>query len=166
MNPRSRLSCGRRIESEQERHTVQARTRITRGTQHRLPDALETIQRNHDGFTFSPDNPRERRQLAAQLGRRIDYILVRCDEKRPTLRIRDCRRLFDIPSTASGPAIISDSPPTSPPPTPTSTAEADTSHKPTADRCTLEGSHPHPRPSENKLRPGRWIEYLADAAPA
>jgi hypothetical protein len=23
-----------------------------------------------------------------------------------------------------------------------------------------------PRPSENKLRPGRWIEYLADAVPA
>jgi hypothetical protein len=41
-----------------------------------------------------------------KLGRRIDYILVRCDEKRLALRIRDCRRLFDIPSTASGPAII------------------------------------------------------------
>ena len=30
-----------------------------------------------------------------ELGRRIDYVMVRCSDHGPTLDIRDCERIFD-----------------------------------------------------------------------
>jgi endonuclease/exonuclease/phosphatase family metal-dependent hydrolase len=34
---------------------------------------------------------------ALELGRRIDYIFVRCTDHGPTLHVSACRRLFDAP---------------------------------------------------------------------
>jgi endonuclease/exonuclease/phosphatase family metal-dependent hydrolase len=47
------------------------------------------------GHTYSPDNGLMREDWPF---RRIDYILVRCGEHGgPTLRVTDCRRIFDQP---------------------------------------------------------------------
>jgi hypothetical protein len=59
-------------------------------------DAWETTHPGEDGHTFSPTNPLVTSgNWPLELGRRIDYILVRCDEHGPTLRIDSCRRVFD-----------------------------------------------------------------------
>ena len=50
------------------------------------------------GETFSPANPLVTTgNWPLELGRRIDYILVRCDRHGPTLRVTACDRVFDRP---------------------------------------------------------------------
>lgn len=50
------------------------------------------------GHTFTPRNPLARDgETAWDVPRRIDYVMVRCDDYGPTLDVRDCRRLFDEP---------------------------------------------------------------------
>ncbi|WP_165970050.1 endonuclease/exonuclease/phosphatase family protein [Nonomuraea terrae] len=55
--------------------------------------------RPHDpGHTFTPVNPLVRAgNWPLETGRRIDYLFVRCRGNGPTLRLRDCRRIFDEP---------------------------------------------------------------------
>jgi hypothetical protein len=48
------------------------------------------------GHTFAADNPLTRAgEVALELGRRIDYVLVRCGMHGPSLDILDCRLLLD-----------------------------------------------------------------------
>jgi endonuclease/exonuclease/phosphatase family metal-dependent hydrolase len=53
------------------------------------------------GHTFTPENPMmpvgEGGKWALDPGRRIDYVLVRCNDHGPTLEVRRCERLFDAP---------------------------------------------------------------------
>jgi endonuclease/exonuclease/phosphatase family metal-dependent hydrolase len=62
-------------------------------------DIWEKVHPDDPGHTFTLDNP----QIVAEADwsrippRRIDYVMVRCDERGPTLRIRSARRLFDRP---------------------------------------------------------------------
>jgi endonuclease/exonuclease/phosphatase family metal-dependent hydrolase len=68
------------------------------GTSVAYRDAWDTIHPGASGPTFSPANPLVTGgNWPLELGRRMDYILVRCDEHGPTLRIADCRRIFDEP---------------------------------------------------------------------
>jgi endonuclease/exonuclease/phosphatase family metal-dependent hydrolase len=57
--------------------------------------------RRDAGHTFTPENwlaiNAEAGDYALELGRRIDYIFVRCSDYGPTLDVRACRRLFDTP---------------------------------------------------------------------
>jgi endonuclease/exonuclease/phosphatase family metal-dependent hydrolase len=39
----------------------------------------------------------ENEDWALELGRRIDYVFVRCLEYGPTLEVRACERIFDEP---------------------------------------------------------------------
>jgi endonuclease/exonuclease/phosphatase family metal-dependent hydrolase len=39
----------------------------------------------------------ENEDWALELGRRIDYVMVRCVEYGPTLDVRACERIFDEP---------------------------------------------------------------------
>jgi endonuclease/exonuclease/phosphatase family metal-dependent hydrolase len=61
-------------------------------------DAWESVHGDEPGVTFDPANP-----LTAvdepdlDRGRRIDYLLVRCGDHGPTLRIADCRMALDAP---------------------------------------------------------------------
>jgi endonuclease/exonuclease/phosphatase family metal-dependent hydrolase len=48
------------------------------------------------GHTFSPSNPLVRAgEMPLELGRRIDYIMIRSGIHGPTLAIADCRRVLD-----------------------------------------------------------------------
>jgi endonuclease/exonuclease/phosphatase family metal-dependent hydrolase len=59
-------------------------------------DAWATVHGDEAGHTFSPTNPLVTGgNWPTESGRRIDYILVRCDQHGPTLRIDTCGRLFD-----------------------------------------------------------------------
>jgi endonuclease/exonuclease/phosphatase family metal-dependent hydrolase len=59
-------------------------------------DAWATVHPDQDGHTFTPENPLvSGGNWPLESGRRIDYILVRCDEHGPTMRIDACSRLFD-----------------------------------------------------------------------
>jgi endonuclease/exonuclease/phosphatase family metal-dependent hydrolase len=61
-------------------------------------DAWESVHGEEPGHTFTPRNPLVRDgETAWDVPRRIDYVMVRCDDYGPTLDIRDCRRLFDEP---------------------------------------------------------------------
>jgi endonuclease/exonuclease/phosphatase family metal-dependent hydrolase len=61
-------------------------------------DAWASIHPREDGDTFSPVNPLATAgNWPLELGRRIDYVLVRSGENGPTLRIAGCRRVFDAP---------------------------------------------------------------------
>ncbi|MER7459744.1 endonuclease/exonuclease/phosphatase family protein [Micromonospora sp. NPDC126480] len=61
-------------------------------------DAWSTVHPSEPGHTFSPDNPLVRAgEMALELGRRIDYIMVRCGVHGPTLDVVDCFRAFDEP---------------------------------------------------------------------
>ncbi|MBG0561375.1 endonuclease/exonuclease/phosphatase family protein [Actinoplanes aureus] len=61
-------------------------------------DAWAAIRPTGPGHTFSPDNPLVTGgNWPLELGRRIDYVLVRCDRHGPTLRVTGCRRVFDQP---------------------------------------------------------------------
>ncbi|TYB68911.1 endonuclease/exonuclease/phosphatase family protein [Nonomuraea sp. PA05] len=50
------------------------------------------------GHTFTPVNPLVRGgNWPLETGRRIDYLFVRCHGNGPTLRLADCRLIFDEP---------------------------------------------------------------------
>jgi endonuclease/exonuclease/phosphatase family metal-dependent hydrolase len=61
-------------------------------------------RRGEAGHTFTPENQltvtAETGDWALELGRRIDYLLIRCTDHGPTLDVRACRRLFDEPVDA------------------------------------------------------------------
>jgi endonuclease/exonuclease/phosphatase family metal-dependent hydrolase len=67
----------------------------------RYRDAWASTHPGDEDHTFSPENPMvttgEVGDYALELGRRIDYIFVRCSSHGPTLDIRACDRLFDEP---------------------------------------------------------------------
>jgi endonuclease/exonuclease/phosphatase family metal-dependent hydrolase len=71
------------------------------GTSVRYRDAWSSTHPGEPGHTFSPENPMvttgEKGSYALELGRRIDYIFVRCSDHGPTLDIRACERLFEQP---------------------------------------------------------------------
>jgi endonuclease/exonuclease/phosphatase family metal-dependent hydrolase len=59
-------------------------------------DAWEAVHADLPGHTFAADNPLTRAgEMALELGRRIDYVLVRCGTHGPSLDILDCRLLLD-----------------------------------------------------------------------
>jgi endonuclease/exonuclease/phosphatase family metal-dependent hydrolase len=64
-------------------------------------DAWAACHPDEPGHTFTPENTltttAEGGEWELELGRRIDYILVRCIEHGPTLDITSCRRIFDRP---------------------------------------------------------------------
>jgi endonuclease/exonuclease/phosphatase family metal-dependent hydrolase len=62
-------------------------------------DAWPTIHPDHPGHTFTPVNPLvPAGEMALELGRRIDYVMVRCGVYGPSLTITDCQRVFDQPA--------------------------------------------------------------------
>ncbi len=68
------------------------------GTSVAYRDAWETARGAAQGHTFVPDNPlREDGQIRHEIGRRIDYILVRYDRWGPTLAVDSCDRFLDTP---------------------------------------------------------------------
>jgi endonuclease/exonuclease/phosphatase family metal-dependent hydrolase len=59
-------------------------------------DAWETKGSADAGHTFSPSNPLVRAgEMPLELGRRIDYIMIRSGIHGPSLAIADCRRILD-----------------------------------------------------------------------
>jgi endonuclease/exonuclease/phosphatase family metal-dependent hydrolase len=59
-------------------------------------DAWESAHAHDPGHTFTPVNPLVP-EWAQEIGRRIDYILVRGDAHGPSLRVASCDRTFDRP---------------------------------------------------------------------
>jgi endonuclease/exonuclease/phosphatase family metal-dependent hydrolase len=58
------------------------------------------VHPGESGHTFTARNPlvtAENDDWALELGRRIDYVMVRCVEHGPTLDISSCKRIFDKP---------------------------------------------------------------------
>ncbi|MEU4692241.1 endonuclease/exonuclease/phosphatase family protein [Actinoplanes sp. NPDC023714] len=61
-------------------------------------DAWEAIHPDQPGHTFTPANPLVRDgEMPLEIGRRIDYVMVRCGTHGPTLEVVDCRLAFDEP---------------------------------------------------------------------
>ena len=64
-------------------------------------DAWAAWRHDGAGHTFTPENTltttAEAGDWVLELGRRIDYLLVRCTAHGPTLDVASCRRLFDAP---------------------------------------------------------------------
>lgn len=62
-------------------------------------DAWEFAHPGEPGHTFTLENPLivSEADWSRIPPRRIDYVLVRCDDRGPTLRIERCDRLFDRP---------------------------------------------------------------------
>jgi hypothetical protein len=62
-------------------------------------DAWEHSHPDEPGHTFTTTNPLTvvEADWPKIPPRRIDYILIRCDDRGPTLRVDSCRRLFDQP---------------------------------------------------------------------
>ncbi len=61
-------------------------------------DAWEAVHPDDPGHTFTPDNPLLLQGTWPQeLGRRIDYVMVRCRGHGPSLDIAACERVFDQP---------------------------------------------------------------------
>ena len=59
-------------------------------------DAWEAVHPADPGHTFTPINPLvPAGEMSLELGRRIDYVLVRCGVHGPSLDVVDCRRAFD-----------------------------------------------------------------------
>ena len=60
-------------------------------------DAWELVHADQPGHTFTIDNPLivEESDWSTIPPRRIDYVMVRCGPRGPTLRIASCERLFD-----------------------------------------------------------------------
>jgi endonuclease/exonuclease/phosphatase family metal-dependent hydrolase len=64
-------------------------------------DAWGSIHPGEAGHTFTAENPlvtAENWDWEPELGRRIDYIMVRCSDHGPTLDVRACQRIFDEPA--------------------------------------------------------------------
>jgi endonuclease/exonuclease/phosphatase family metal-dependent hydrolase len=61
-------------------------------------DAWADCRSGDEGHTFSPRNPLVTRgNWPLETGRRIDYVLVGCDDNGPTLQIDTCRLVLDAP---------------------------------------------------------------------
>jgi endonuclease/exonuclease/phosphatase family metal-dependent hydrolase len=64
-------------------------------------DAWTACHPGDPGHTFTPENSllpiAEIGDWELELGRRIDYLLIRCTDHGPTLHTTSCRRLFDQP---------------------------------------------------------------------
>ncbi|MGI5131273.1 endonuclease/exonuclease/phosphatase family protein [Pseudonocardia sp. CA-107938] len=61
-------------------------------------DAWAAVRPDRRGHTFDPRNPLVRAgEMALELGRRIDYVLVRSGIHGPALDVVDCTRVFDEP---------------------------------------------------------------------
>jgi endonuclease/exonuclease/phosphatase family metal-dependent hydrolase len=61
-------------------------------------DAWEAVHGGAPGHTFTPRNPLTRAgEMSLELGRRIDYVLVRCGVHGPSLDVVGCRLVFDQP---------------------------------------------------------------------
>jgi endonuclease/exonuclease/phosphatase family metal-dependent hydrolase len=59
-------------------------------------DSWECARGTAAGLTFVPSNPlRAREEIRHEIGRRIDYILVRYDQWGPTLAVDSCERFLD-----------------------------------------------------------------------
>jgi endonuclease/exonuclease/phosphatase family metal-dependent hydrolase len=59
-------------------------------------DAWEAKRSADAGHTFSPSNPLVRAgEMPLEVGRRIDYIMIRSGIHGPTLAIDDCQRVLD-----------------------------------------------------------------------
>ena len=59
-------------------------------------DAWESTHPGEPGHTFTPRNPLVAGgEMPLELGRRIDYIMVRCGDHGPTLEVTACERIFD-----------------------------------------------------------------------
>ena len=68
------------------------------GTSVAYQDAWEAVHPGDAGHTFSPRNPLVRAgEMPLEPGRRIDYIMVRCQAHGPTLQVADCTLAFDQP---------------------------------------------------------------------
>jgi endonuclease/exonuclease/phosphatase family metal-dependent hydrolase len=61
-------------------------------------DAWEAVHPCDPGQTFTPANPLVRAgEMSLELGRRIDYIMIRCSVHGPSLHVSDCQQVFDQP---------------------------------------------------------------------
>jgi endonuclease/exonuclease/phosphatase family metal-dependent hydrolase len=61
-------------------------------------DAWGSIHTGEKGHTFTPRNPLVTGgNWPLELGRRIDYVMVRCLRHGPTLDVLSCERIFDEP---------------------------------------------------------------------
>jgi endonuclease/exonuclease/phosphatase family metal-dependent hydrolase len=61
-------------------------------------DAWSAVHPDDPGHTFTPINPLTMKgEMSLELGRRIDYIMVRCSVHGPTLDVADCQIAFDKP---------------------------------------------------------------------
>ncbi len=59
-------------------------------------DAWESMHPGEPGHTFTPRNPLVAGgEMPLELGRRIDYVMVRCGDHGPTLDVTACERIFD-----------------------------------------------------------------------
>src|SRR5918995_2496185 len=59
-------------------------------------DAWEAVRPAVAGHTFTPTTRLvPAGEMSLELGRRIDYVLVRCGAHGPSLDVLDCRRIFD-----------------------------------------------------------------------
>jgi endonuclease/exonuclease/phosphatase family metal-dependent hydrolase len=59
-------------------------------------DAWESVHPGEEGYTFTPRNPLvSGGEWALELGRRIDYVMVRCGHHGPTLEVSFCECIFD-----------------------------------------------------------------------
>jgi endonuclease/exonuclease/phosphatase family metal-dependent hydrolase len=68
------------------------------GTSTAYRDCWESVRGDQPGWTIDPANRLTHyEERDVNRGRRIDYLLVRCGDHGPTLRIADCRRAFDEP---------------------------------------------------------------------
>ena len=66
-------------------------------------DAWGSTHPGESGDTFTASNPLVTAEnWDWKVGRRIDYVMVRCTHHGPTLNIRTCKRLFDEPIDSSG----------------------------------------------------------------
>ena len=64
-------------------------------------DAWGSTHPGEEGHTFTAENPlvtAENWDWELELGRRIDYVMVRCSDHGPTLDVRACQRIFDEPA--------------------------------------------------------------------
>ena len=61
-------------------------------------DAWESTHPGEPGHTFTPRNPLVAGgEMPLELGRRIDYVFVRCGDYGPTLDVSSCEHIFDEP---------------------------------------------------------------------
>lgn len=60
-------------------------------------DSWDEVEQRSAGHTFTPANPLVRAGSMGYVGRRIDYVMVRCDARGPTLEAAACFLAFDKP---------------------------------------------------------------------